>query len=91
MRTSLTAAPDRHDSPAGPHQWLGCYVDGSTTPPTTPPTSPPPGGTDTWTSGTAYVAGDQVIYDTVTYRCVRAHTAMPGWEPPYVPALWQRG
>ncbi|WP_374223055.1 carbohydrate-binding protein, partial [Streptomyces sp. FH025] len=22
--------------------------------------------------------------------CLQAHTAMVGWEPPNVPALWQR-
>ncbi|KAB1907021.1 carbohydrate-binding protein, partial [Micromonospora sp. AMSO31t] len=24
----------------------------------------------------------------LTYRCRQAHTAIPGWEPPNVPALW---
>ncbi|MBP0455941.1 dioxygenase family protein [Streptomyces montanisoli] len=62
-------------------------VDGNTTP---PPTDPPPGGSGTWAAGTAYRAGDQVTYDSVTYRCVQAHTSMTGWEPPNVPALWQR-
>ncbi|WP_051839028.1 carbohydrate-binding protein [Streptomyces sp. NRRL F-5126] len=61
-------------------------VDGSTT----PPTNPPPGKSGTWAAGTAYRAGDQVTYDSVTYRCVQAHTSMAGWEPPNVPALWQR-
>ncbi|MEU3459291.1 carbohydrate-binding protein [Streptomyces sp. NPDC006733] len=66
-------------------------VTGSPTPtPTTPPpTTPPPGG-GTWAPGTAYQAGQQVTYGGATYRCVQAHTSMAGWEPPNVPALWQR-
>lgn len=54
---------------------------------TASPTSPPaPGGT--WTAGRAYQVGDQVTYGGLTYRCRQAHTSLPGWEPPYVPALW---
>nr|WP_326647068.1 MULTISPECIES: carbohydrate-binding protein [unclassified Streptosporangium] len=26
----------------------------------------------------------------MTYRCLQGHTAYAGWEPPNVPALWQR-
>ncbi|WP_448318897.1 carbohydrate-binding protein, partial [Streptomyces sp. CO7] len=26
----------------------------------------------------------------VTYRCLQQHQAQGGWEPPNVPALWQR-
>ena len=29
-------------------------------------------------------------YNGVTYQCRQAHTAIPGWEPPNVPALWLR-
>ncbi|MEV0581952.1 carbohydrate-binding protein [Nonomuraea sp. NPDC050310] len=59
-------------------------------PPTSPPpTSPPPGG-GTWAAGTAYAAGASVTYGGATYRCLQAHTAQAGWEPPNVPALWQR-
>ncbi|MFF4416231.1 carbohydrate-binding protein [Streptosporangium sp. NPDC001559] len=47
-----------------------------------------PGGT--WAAGTAYSAGSTVTYGGSTYRCLQGHTAMPGWEPPNVPALWQR-
>ncbi|MFE1561016.1 carbohydrate-binding protein [Streptomyces sp. NPDC058734] len=60
-----------------------------TTPPTTPPpTTPPPTGT--WTPGRAYRAGDGATYAGLAYRCLQAHTAVAGWEPPHVPALWQR-
>ncbi|MEH1100071.1 lytic polysaccharide monooxygenase [Micromonospora sp. CPCC 205561] len=55
--------------------------------PTAAPTTPPaPGGS--WTAGRAYQAGDEVTYGGRTYRCRQAHTAIPGWEPPHVPALW---
>ncbi|MFP8964003.1 carbohydrate-binding protein [Streptomyces nanhaiensis] len=59
--------------------------------PTDPPTDPPgeePGGT--WKAGTVYAAGDRVTYGGATYRCLQAHQAQPGWEPPNTPALWQR-
>ncbi|MFJ6623273.1 carbohydrate-binding protein, partial [Kitasatospora sp. NPDC091335] len=49
--------------------------------------TPNPGGT--WAAGTTYKAGDTVTYNGVSYRCLQGHTAMAGWEPPNVPALWQ--
>ncbi|GGO29356.1 lytic polysaccharide monooxygenase [Microbispora bryophytorum] len=61
----------------------------SPTPTRTPtPTPTIPGGT--WAAGTAYKVGDRVTYGGVTYRCIQAHTALVGWEPPNVPALWQK-
>ncbi|MFJ2788642.1 M28 family peptidase [Streptomyces sp. NPDC093249] len=48
------------------------------------------GGETTWRLGGTYAAGDIVTYDGVRYRCVQGHTAYQGWEPPNVPALWQR-
>ncbi|MFF5107141.1 M20/M25/M40 family metallo-hydrolase [Streptomyces sp. NPDC000134] len=48
------------------------------------------GGDTTWKVGATYAAGDVVTYDGVSYRCLQGHTAHPGWEPPNVPALWQR-
>jgi chitin-binding protein len=59
-----------------------------TTPPTTSPTTPPASGT--WAAGTAYKVGDVVAYGGASYRCLQAHTAIAGWEPPNVPALWAR-
>ncbi len=50
--------------------------------------TPNPGGT--WAAGTTYQAGDVVTYNGVSYRCLQGHTALVGWEPPNVPALWQR-
>ncbi|MEE1844222.1 carbohydrate-binding protein [Streptomyces sp. NPDC007076] len=58
------------------------------TDPTDPPTDPPG---STWAAGTLYSAGDRVTYGGVAYRCLQAHSAMAGWEPPNVPALWERG
>lgn len=26
----------------------------------------------------------------VTYRCIIGHTTVPTWEPPHIPALWER-
>ncbi|MEU8664103.1 lytic polysaccharide monooxygenase [Actinoplanes philippinensis] len=56
-----------------------------TTPTPTPTTSP---GSTSWKAGTAYKAGDRVTYNGATYQCRQAHTALAGWEPPYVAALW---
>ncbi|GIH68410.1 dioxygenase family protein [Sphaerimonospora thailandensis] len=61
----------------------------SPSPTPTPPNSPPPGG-GTWQAGTTYQAGATVTYGGSTYRCIQGHTALVGWEPPIVPALWQR-
>jgi chitin-binding protein len=58
------------------------------TQPTRPPTQPPAGGT--WAAGTSYAVGATVTYGGVSYRCRQAHTAIAGWEPPNVPALWER-
>ncbi len=47
------------------------------------------GQTPAWTAGTAYKTGDLVTYGGKTYKCIQGHTALTGWEPPIVPALWQ--
>ncbi|WP_433351462.1 alpha-lytic protease prodomain-containing protein [Microtetraspora malaysiensis] len=62
---------------------------GGGNPSPSPSPSNPPGGT-TWQANTSYAAGATVTYGGVTYRCLQAHTSMTGWEPPNVPALWQR-
>ncbi len=53
-----------------------------------PDHQPADGGT--WAAGRAYAVGDQVTYGGRTYRCRQAHTAIAGWEPPNVPALWSQ-
>ncbi|GAA3441973.1 carbohydrate-binding protein [Planomonospora venezuelensis] len=66
-------------------------VAGTSSPTPTPtPTVTPTGGGGTWRAGTAYSVGDQVTYGGAGYRCLQAHTALAGWEPPNVPALWRR-
>jgi hypothetical protein len=32
--------------------------------------------------------GKRISYGGKLYKCVQAHTAQDGWEPPNVPALW---
>jgi zinc metalloprotease ZmpA len=61
---------------------------GPTTGPTSGPSTPP--STGTWVVNHAYKAGDTVTYNGVSYRCLQGHTSTTGWEPPNVPALWQR-
>lgn len=58
-------------------------------PPPPPPSSPPPAG-GTWRANTYYPIGATVTYGGSSYRCIQAHTSLTGWEPPNVPALWQR-
>ncbi|WP_225878300.1 M28 family peptidase [Spongiactinospora rosea] len=41
-----------------------------------------------WEAWKSYTAGQVVTYQGVSYRCLQAHTSLPGWEPPNVPALW---
>jgi len=50
--------------------------------------APEPPATNEWAAGVDYVVDDEVTYKGVTYRCLQAHTAIVGWEPPNVPALW---
>lgn len=55
-----------------------------------PTTSPDPDPGGTWAANAAYAIGNTVTYGGSTYRCLQPHTALPGWEPPYTPALWQK-
>ncbi|NUT96246.1 MAG: family 20 glycosylhydrolase [Saccharothrix sp.] len=63
------------------------WDNGGTTTTTTTTTTPPSG---TWAPWVSYTAGAQVTYSGSTYRCRQPHTSQPGWEPPNVPALWER-
>lgn len=42
-----------------------------------------------WAPFTDYVAGDVVSFDGKDYKVLEAHTSLPGWEPPTVPALFE--
>jgi predicted chitinase/chitodextrinase len=46
------------------------------------------GHVGTWSPGTSYATGAVVQYHGKVYRCVQGHTALEGWAPDIVPALW---
>lgn len=55
-----------------------------------PKYDPPPYPTySQWQPGTYYETGTVVGYDGNGYTCIQSHTSQVGWEPPFVPALWQ--
>ncbi|MCH2109273.1 MAG: hypothetical protein MK135_08085 [Polyangiaceae bacterium] len=41
-----------------------------------------------WEAGTTYAVGEEVSYGGVRYVCTLGHTAIAGWEPNVVQALW---
>ncbi|WNG52354.1 chitinase [Archangium minus] len=41
-----------------------------------------------WAAYTHYAVADTVTYAGKGYECRQAHQSLPGWEPPYVAALW---
>lgn len=46
-----------------------------------------------WQAGVDYALDDSVFYpdeNGTEYVCITAHTSQTGWEPPNVPALWQK-
>ncbi|GIF10732.1 carbohydrate-binding protein [Actinoplanes teichomyceticus] len=43
-----------------------------------------------WAAFTTYRVGDRVKYRGTTYRVTARHTALPGWEPSLVPALFEK-
>ena len=43
-----------------------------------------------WKTDTNYAVGARVTYNNIVYECRQAHKSRTGWEPPNVPALWQR-
>ena len=46
-----------------------------------------------WQAGVDYASGDNVFYpdeNGTEYVCITAHTSQTSWEPPNVPALWQK-
>lgn len=91
-RQKLLAIWNIGDTPMAFYACVDLQIGGGggnpTTPPPTTSTNPPPSGT--WAANTAYQVGSQVTYNGSTYRCTLAHTALPGWEPPNTPALWQQ-
>lgn len=49
---------------------------------------PDPDPIPEWSTGVACAVNDEVTYQGQTYRCLQAHTSLPGWTPAAVPALW---
>ena len=41
-----------------------------------------------WKAGADYKKGDIATYSGKTYKCLQPHSALNGWEPSNVPALW---
>ncbi|GAA4467988.1 lytic polysaccharide monooxygenase [Phytohabitans houttuyneae] len=98
-RQTVLAIWNIADTPMAFYACVDLQVGGGGTNPTTPPpnpttpppnpTTPPPSQGGTWAAGTAYAVGARVTYGGRTYQCLQAHTALAGWEPPNVPALWR--
>jgi predicted carbohydrate-binding protein with CBM5 and CBM33 domain len=83
------ACVDLQVGPGGPNPTPTPTATSSPRPPSpTPSPTNNPGGT--WAPNQAYAAGATVTYGGLSYRCRQAHTSLPGWEPPNVPALWER-
>ncbi|HRR34008.1 MAG TPA: hypothetical protein P5026_07920 [Kiritimatiellia bacterium] len=49
----------------------------------------PLAGLREWGEPSERSAGDTCSLSGAVYVCVQSHTALPGWEPPAVPALWR--
>jgi hypothetical protein len=60
----------------------------TTTPPTTVPPTTAPAATK-WAPFTNYEAGQIVTFAGKKYEVLAAHTSLPGWEPPALPALFK--
>jgi len=45
---------------------------------------------NTWQTAVSYTVGTLVTYNGINYKCIQAHKSLQGWEPPNVPALWQK-
>ena len=53
-----------------------------------PPPSPIPVPAS-WRSQVSYEKDDIVMYDGFQWKCLVAHTSIPQWSPPVVPAVWE--
>ena len=43
-----------------------------------------------WQEGVDYEIGDKVAFEGLVYNCIQAHTSLSTWQPPDVPALFER-
>lgn len=98
-RVKLLAIWNIADTPMAFYACVDLQIGGGSGNPSPTPTASPtqnpspsptaqPGGT--WKANTSYAIGNTVTYGGASYRCIQAHTSLPGWEPPYTPALWQK-
>jgi chitin-binding protein len=89
-RVRLLAVWNIGDTPNAFYSCVDLQVGGEETPAPAPEPQPaPPPASGTWAANAAYAAGSTVTYNGVAYRALQSHTALPGWEPPSTPALWQ--
>ena len=72
------AEPEEPEEPTGPEEPI------DPEPEPTDPEEPSP-----WAEGEVYGIDDRVTHEGSVYRCLQAHTAIAGWTPPAVPALWE--
>ncbi len=50
----------------------------------------PEDAANTWQAGISFKSGSLVLYQGIKYKCLQSHTSITGWEPPNVPALWEK-
>lgn len=41
-------------------------------------------------NGTVYSVGDRVLYNSILYKCLQAHTSQSTWNPADAPSLWAK-
>ncbi len=46
-------------------------------------------GVSPWATGISYKVGQLVSFNGGVFSCIQAHTAVDGWFPDIVPALWK--
>lgn len=45
----------------------------------------------TWDgNSTTYSVGDRVLYNSILYKCLQAHTSQSTWTPTDAPSLWAK-
>ena len=42
-------------------------------------------------NSTTYSVGDRVLYNSILYKCLQAHTSQATWTPTDAPSLWAKG
>lgn len=89
-RVRLLAVWNIGDTTNAFYSCVDLQVGGEEAPAPAPEPQPaPPPASGTWAANAVYATGSTVTYNGVTYRALQSHTALPGWEPPSTPALWQ--